>query len=267
MDARKQFSEKKEARCESHWKVGELADSTGLSVRALHHYEKIGLLVPSERTETGHRLYSEEEVLRLQQIASLRALGLSLSEIRGFLDEEDHSSTKVIGLHIARLKERIEAERKLCERLEGIVAILVAREASAGGVSAQRFIETVMKVTKMSENIEKHYTTEQLEQLDRRKRELGQERIREVEAEWPRLIEQVEAEMAAGTDPADERVQELARRWMGLVEEFTGGDPGIRQSLGNVWQEEENVGGMNTAHMGELMEYVGKANAASQGRR
>ena len=119
----------------------------------------------------------------------------------------------------------------------------------------------------MSKNIEKHYTIGQLEQLDRRKQELGRERIREVEAEWPRLIEQVEAEMAAGTDPADERVQELARRWMGLVEEFTGGDPGIRQSLGNVWREEESTGGMDTDHMGELMNYIGKANATSRERR
>jgi DNA-binding transcriptional MerR regulator len=233
----------------------------------LHHYEKIGLLVPSKRTEAGHRLYSKGEVLRLQQIASLRALGLSLNEIRGLLDEEGHSSTRVIELHIARLKERIEAERKLCERLESVAALLAAREASGGAVSAQSFVENVMEVTKMSENIEKHYTSEQLEQLDRRKQELGQERFREVEAEWPRRIEQVEAEMEAGTDPKDERVQELARRWMELIEEFTGGDPGIRRSLGNVWQEEENVGGMDTARMRDFMDYVGEANAASQGRR
>jgi hypothetical protein len=104
-----------------------------------------------------------------------------------------------------------------------------------------------------------------LEQLDRRKQELGQERIREVEAEWPRLIEQVEAEMEAGTDPTDERVQELARRWMELIEEFTGGDPGIRRSLGNVWQEEENVGGMDTAHMRDLMDYVGRPTRLREG--
>lgn len=127
----------------------------------------------------------------------------------------------------------------------------------------ERFVETVMEVTKMSENIEKHYTAEQLEQLERRRRELGEERIREVEAEWPRLIEQVEAEMEAGTDPANERMQQLARRWMELVEEFTGGDPGISQSLGNVWQEQESVGGMDAEHMRELMDYIGKANAAS----
>ena len=266
MDASRQFSETRVAQHENSWKVGELASRTGLSVRALHHYEKIGLLFPLGRTEAGHRLYSEEEVLRLQQIASLRALGLSLDEIRGCLDEEGRSPIQVVELHIARLKERIEAERKLCERLEVVAALLAAKESSAGEVSAQEFIETVMEVTKMSENIEKHYTAGQLEQLGRRRQELGEDRIQEVEAEWPRLIAQVEAEMEAGTDPTDERVQELARRWMELVEEFTGGDPGIRQSLGNVWQE-ESVACMDTAHMRGLMDYVGKANAASGGHR
>src|SRR4028118_1419848 len=177
MEARKRLSETSKAQREGNWKVGELADTTGLSVRALHHYEEIGLLVPSERTEAGHRLYSEDEVVRLQQIASLRALGLSLDQIRGFLDEEGPSPTRVIELHIARLKERIEAERKLCERLESVAAFLATREASGGAASTQRFVDTVMEVTKMSENIEKHYTAEQLEQLDRRKQELGQERI------------------------------------------------------------------------------------------
>ncbi len=230
----------------------------------MHHYEEIGLLVPSGRTEAGHRLYAEEEVLRLQQIASLRALGLSLDEIRECLDVEGYSPIRVIEMHIARLRERIESEHKLCERLEGVAALLAARESSDGEVSAERFVETVMEVTKMSENIEKYYTTEQLEQLERRKQEIGEERIQEVQAEWPRLIEQVEAQKEAGTDPANERVQELARRWMELVEEMTGGDPSILRSMNSMWQQEESLGGMDTAHMRELMDYIEKANAASR---
>ncbi len=68
----------------SVWKVGELAGRTGLSVRALHYYEEIGLLLPSRRTGSGHRLYSAEDVLRLQRIVSLRSLGFTLEEIRQF---------------------------------------------------------------------------------------------------------------------------------------------------------------------------------------
>lgn len=116
----------------------------------------------------------------------------------------------------------------------------------------------------MSENIEKYYTLEQLERLESRKQELGETRIKEVEAEWPVLIERVRAEMEAGTDPADERVQGLARRWLELVEEMTGGDPTILRSMNAMWRQEENIAGMDTSHMRELMEYVGRANAASK---
>lgn len=233
-------------------------------MRALHHYEGIGLLTPSGRTDAGHRLYAEAEVLRLQQIASLRSLGLSLGEIRTCLDAGDYTSVRIVELHTARLRERIELGRRLCERLEAVSALLTARESTAGEVSAKELVESVMEVTRMSENIEKYYTPEQLERLERRKRELGESRIKEVEAEWPVLIERVRAEMEAGTDPADERVQGLARRWTELVEEMTGGDPDILRSLNSVWRQEENIAGMDTAHMRELMEYVGRANAASE---
>lgn len=62
---------------ERRFKVGELARATGLSVRALRHYDELGLLVPSERTGGGHRLYGEDDVHRLYRIVALRSLGLS----------------------------------------------------------------------------------------------------------------------------------------------------------------------------------------------
>jgi hypothetical protein len=116
-----------------------------------------------------------------------------------------------------------------------------------------------MEVTRMSERIEGYYTTEQRAALERRGRELGEERIRAAEAEWSELIERVRAEMEAGTDPADERVRRLASRWMELVGEFTGGDPGIERSLGNMWQQEETIHGMDTHRMREMMAYVSRA--------
>ena len=85
-----------------------------------------------------------------------------------------------------------------------------------------------------------------------------------LEVDWKELMEQVQAEMDGGTDPADERVQQLARRWMGLVQEFTGGNPGITQSLGRMYKEETTVAGMDTAHMRQMMEYVGKAMATAK---
>lgn len=259
MDAKRGLEENNCARREGVWKVGELAKRTGLSVRALHHYGEVGLLAPSGRTEgRGDRLYSEADVLRLQQIASLRSLGFSLDEIRGCLDEEGFSPSRVIGLHIARLRERIELEKRLCERLEAVARRLEA-EGSAEEASARGFVEAVMEVTRMSEMAERYYTPEQRERLERHRKALGEERIREVAAEWPPLIERVRAEMEAGTDPSDERVRRLAKRWKELVGEMTAGDPEILRSMSEMWRGEETVGGMDAARMREMMAYVYRA--------
>jgi MerR family transcriptional regulator, thiopeptide resistance regulator len=86
--------------------------------------------------------------------------------------------------------------------------------------------------------IESYYTPEQLEQLRIRKEEVGDERIEQVQKEWPELIAQVRAAMESGTDPGSPEVIALARRWMGLVNEFTGGDPGIERSAKRLWTEQ-----------------------------
>ena len=107
--------------------------------------------------------------------------------------------------------------------------------------------------------MDKYYTPEQMEEIKRRGEEVGTERIRQVEAEWPELIAKVRAEMDRGTDPKSEVVQGLARRWMSLVREFTGGNPDIERSLGRMWQGEENIHGIETAPMREMMAYIQKA--------
>jgi hypothetical protein len=106
---------------------------------------------------------------------------------------------------------------------------------------------------------ESYYTAEQQEQLAERRRALGEEGMAAAERAWADLIEAVRAEQAAGTDPSDPRMLDLAGRWRELIEQFTGGDEGIRQSLGRMYREQ----GGQTASRGmvdpALMEYVGKA--------
>jgi DNA-binding transcriptional MerR regulator len=82
-------------------KVGEVAKRTGLSVRTLHYYDEIGLLSPAEHTASRHRLYGAPEILRLQQIKSLRQLGFSLDEIREMLDSPTLSPRRVLEMHAA----------------------------------------------------------------------------------------------------------------------------------------------------------------------
>jgi MerR family transcriptional regulator, thiopeptide resistance regulator len=145
--------------CFEALKVGELARRTRLTIRTLHHYDEIGLLRPSLHTESGHRLYTAGDVARLQQVLSLRQLGFSLEEIRDCLDRPDFSPLEVIRRHVARLREQIELQRGLCERLEAL-----AYFASAGEVSAEDLLQTI-EVMSM---IESYYTPEQVESFRKR---------------------------------------------------------------------------------------------------
>ena len=110
--------------------------------------------------------------------------------------------------------------------------------------------------------LEKYYTPEQLESLRQRQELVGEERIKQVQAEWQDLFEQTRAEMAKGTDPTTEPVKALARRSIKLIQAFTGGDPGIEQSLNQMYQREQpeavSRGMVDTA----VMEYLARARAA-----
>ncbi|MES1240678.1 MAG: TipAS antibiotic-recognition domain-containing protein [Acidobacteriota bacterium] len=237
------------------WKVGELAKHTGLTVRALHHYDEIGLLSPSHRSEAGYRLYDGEDIARLLQILSLRQVGFSLDEIGDCLSRPENTLERVLELHIGRLRDGIELQRKLCSRLEAVSERLRAAEA----VSVEDFLETMEAI----QMFEKHFTEEQRNQIEARGKAIGQDRIKSVEAEWPQLIAKVRAEMDKGTDPASGDVQALMGRWKELLAEFTGGDPGIQKSLNRMYQQEPSVQ-QQTGIDPALMEYVGKAMAAGK---
>jgi MerR family transcriptional regulator, thiopeptide resistance regulator len=210
------------------WKVGQLAKRTGISVRTLHHYDQIGLLTPSHRTESGHRLYDRDDVVRLQQIVMLRQLGFALEEIGATLAEA--SLPRLIDLHLARLHEQIERERRLMSRLERMATWLRTEKE----VSVDEFFTTIEEMTMF----EKYMTEEQLETLRKRGEAVGPQRMKEVQEEWPRLIEEVRAEMQRGTDVHSPQVQALAKRWMSLVNEFSGGDAAIERSVATMYRSE-----------------------------
>jgi DNA-binding transcriptional MerR regulator len=237
------------------WKVGELAERTSLTVRTLHHYDAIGLLSPSGRTESlhgsGHRLYTAADVERLHQILSLKQLGFTLEQIGEYLTREDYDPRQVIRLHLEKIRRQAVELDRLGNRLQALVETLDGADA----VSVETFLETIEAITM----VEKYYSPEQLEQLKARKEQVGDERIKQVQAEWPKLMDEVRAAMAAGVPPSDPKAQELARRWMGLVNEFTGGDPGLAKSLGNMYANENNIRGMDVQAMRPMFEYIQKA--------
>jgi DNA-binding transcriptional MerR regulator/uncharacterized glyoxalase superfamily protein PhnB len=99
------------------WKVGALAELTGLTVRALHHYDHIGLLVPSGRSESGHRLYAGGDVARLYRICVLRRLGFSLEQVAEVLDDPQWQIKQTVSRHLADTRHRAAVAADLATRL------------------------------------------------------------------------------------------------------------------------------------------------------
>lgn len=122
-------------RMKRYWKVGELAKLTGLTVRTLRFYDQTGLFSPSGKTEGGHRLYGESDLSRLQQILSLKELGLSLEEVNSVLEGGEFSPLDIVELQKARIKEQIKLQQNLLEQLEHASKLLQAQRP----LSAQDF--------------------------------------------------------------------------------------------------------------------------------
>src|SRR3954466_12796612 len=112
------------------WKVGELAARSRISVRTLHHWDEIGLLVPAERGAFGHRLYTGRDVARLERILALRSLGLTLDEIRAELARPGSSPRALLRERIERLRADIAREERLVRRLEALEARLDSTDAT-----------------------------------------------------------------------------------------------------------------------------------------
>ena len=146
---------------------------------------------------------------------------------------------------LKRLEERLSALADALERAED--------------VSADDFLTTIEQMTM----IEKYYTPEQLKQLKARKAQLGEGRSRKWSGSGP-ISSRPSRPPSRPASTRPTRRGGLARTWFGLVNEFTGGDPGIARSLKNMYENEERVGGKDVASLHPLMDFIGKAAGAGQ---
>lgn len=213
----------------------EFAEMAGVTVRTLHHYDRLGLLKPSRYTEAGYRLYGERDFARLQQIVMLKFIGLSLKEIKELLNRRELDLQMTLRLQ----REVVEARRRHLDTV--IQAIERAEQAMAASDEPDwETFKQIVEVINMQNDMEwvkKYYTEEQLAELAERG---TPEVLERGQRDWAALLKEVEAAVAEGVDPKSEKAQELAARWSGLIEAFTGGNPAIRESLTRLYADQAN---------------------------
>jgi DNA-binding transcriptional MerR regulator len=193
-----------------HYRVGEVATLTQVSVRTLHHYDRIGLLSPATHSAGGYRLYGEDDLLRLQQILTLRYLGFPLKRIGELLDRPDFDLVASLRVQQQALQERI-AE---LERISTAVGELVARRLETGEWSWEHVIHASQAVgaglTQREKDMEAHYTPEQMKQFAAVGEAVGAEEIEAVQEAWTALLAEIRANY--DLDPASPEAQALGAR-------------------------------------------------------
>jgi MerR family transcriptional regulator, thiopeptide resistance regulator len=195
--------------------VGQLAKLTGFTVRALHHYDAIGLLMPSNRSEAGYRLYSQADVIRLYRIQALQHVGLSLSEIDVALKNDANSLENLIGRQLAQLDEQIERSTLLRAQLQ----ILHGQLKDGKSPDADQWLSTL----EMFGTYDRYCSPEEI-------RALLSHRYDSIN-EWHALICEARDAMSNGVPAASEQTRLLARRWMRLVMQRMGGDAALAQKM------------------------------------
>ena len=230
-------------------KPGELAKRSGLTIRTLHYYHQIALLVPSARSAAGYRLYSREDVSRLHRIQALRRLGVSLAEIQAVLDRPSSALTPLIAQQLTALDRQLAEITALRGRL-----LTLHQQLQAGKDPELNDWLTTLEMMTMYDN---YFTADELHQLPFCQPDAARE------AEWREMVTQVQALMAAEVAAEADDAQQLARRWMRCLERDTGGNPQFLAKLNAMHEEQpamRELSGITPA----IMAYITRAFAESK---
>lgn len=234
----------------TYYRTGQFAKKAAVSVRTLHYYDQVGLLSPSHYSESGYRLYTDEDYPRLQQILALKYLGFSLEEIRYCLEKGPGRVKKALAIQKAMMQERKEHLEGIIQTIEETLARLDDHPQDWEPII--QIIE-VIQMNEKQEWIRKYFSDEQIQKLGELSAESYSEADRQKIAEWGKdwsEADQQEANRKWGEiydeakrladrheDPAGAKAQALVGRWMALVNEFTRGDAGVTAGLSKFWEK------------------------------
>jgi len=219
----------------SQWSIGELAKACGVTVRALHHYDEIGLLSAGRRTASGHRRYTEEDVRRLYRIRSLQMLGLPLADIGAALGTpaDDMGSLRTLlerqFLHLRQHAEQVQA-------VQDRIRDLLSRIDGAAMPAPEQFMATLEMITML----ENYFTPEQRQELAGRRAELGSDSIEAAKVRWAALVEEGLKHVENGTPVSDPSIREWATAWDEIGSMFHAGEE-TKAAARSMWQDNKTA--------------------------
>jgi DNA-binding transcriptional MerR regulator len=203
------------AQMDRAYTIRQFAAVAGVSVRALHHYDRVGLLSP-ERAESGYRLYRDADLEIIEQIVALKFIGIPLKQIKALLHRDRQTFLRALGaqrLSLSEKRKSIDAALDAIERAE--------RSALQGAPIDATTLKRIIEVLTMQNDDAADKYQSLLDAKIERLKEMSVERRTELGRQWRELLADVEKSL--GEDPAGPKAQELADRWLRLLRVFGKG--------------------------------------------
>src|SRR5438132_1379631 len=188
--------------------VGDVARIARVSVRALHHYDAIGLLVPSTRTDAGYRLYGDADLERLQQILFYRELGFPLEDIAQLLRDPKLDRKQALFVQRALLVEKRDRADAMITLVDRTLEALEKGET----MSHEAMFEGFDPEAHEAEAKEKWGDTPQYAESKRRTKRYRAEDWAAIKAEAKEIGEAYGRAMDAGASPRDPIAMDVAER-------------------------------------------------------
>lgn len=214
--------------------INEVAKRTGVTVRTLHYYDEIGLLKPTETTESGYRIYDDSALAKLQQILFFRELDFPLNEIQSILSSSSFDPVKALESH----KDLLIKKRDRLNHLIHLVDRIMKGETT---MSFQEFDMTEIEKAKVkyAEEVKERWgNTDAYRESEKRAADYGKEDWQEIGAESNAILK---AFAQLREKPADcSEAQELVKRWQDFIsEKFYTCTKEILAGLGEMYTADE----------------------------
>ena len=193
------------------FQVKDVARCAGVSVRTLHHYDAIGLLVPGIRTDAGYRVYTEADVLRLQQILIGRELGLSLEEIRRSLDDAGFDRTAALLDQREHLRKRVQRTEAMIHAVDAALASL-AGDQKGGEMDMEDLLQGFDPSRYEEEARRQWGTSDAFVESKKRTTRYTPDDWKALAAEQTAILDDACAALKAGKTPGDAAVMDIAER-------------------------------------------------------
>jgi DNA-binding transcriptional MerR regulator len=191
--------------------VKDVARIAGISIRTLHHYDEIGLLVPQARSNAGYRLYGEEDLLRLQQILIGRELGLSLEEIRRLLDDPGFDGKKALLTQREQLRNRARQTEAMIRAVDAALAIL-EEKTKGGRMDMEKLFDGFDPSKYEDEARERWGNTDAYKESMKRTKRYTADDWKKIKAEQSAIYQDSVAMMKAAGKPTDPESMDIAER-------------------------------------------------------